>query len=366
MDVESVLMRVAVIGFFLTAELASAGYGCVFEASLPKIYVYPNENGESVWAHRYPERFLSGRNDRFAACKELLTELPDVSRTDFVRYRPEVLTQEYESWGSPLVQGVSSCFISGEYVYFGLEVYHGEGVRELGGLGRYNRTQKSWEFRRAHGFATDSITDLVVDGEIVWLLSEYETEGTTQPSGGLIRYDWSSDDLITLPNMARVSEPGPCQARFNGLGRVRDELWVGGDLGLSKLDLNTGVWSHHVSRQLGDPLEQITCRTLLQELAASLPDVWNEKDGACDLEGGSERGMLFTMLLEHRLPLFNLLSEPERKAVVMNSRYGALYDYRVAQGWFTEAEMAEREADRQARAKLSQLPALRKPEADGQ
>src|SRR3990167_2382096 len=143
MEIDLILNRVIAITLCAVSELSAAGYGCELEHSPPHSYVYPNENGESVWAHRFPERFKYGRSDRFAVCKRLLPPLPEVTRADFERFRPELLTKDYEDWGSPLSQGVRSCAISGDYIYFGLAVYHGEGARELGGLGRFNRVQQS-------------------------------------------------------------------------------------------------------------------------------------------------------------------------------------------------------------------------------
>lgn len=360
MEKTETFKNIAPLLLALASGTVSAGYGCMLENALPQTYVYPNENGENVWSHGHSERFRYG-NDEFARCRKLLPPLPEVERGMFEQYRPDLLAGNYDDQQDPLSQDVRSCFVAGDYVYVGLEVYHGEFVRELGGLGRFDLKNKEWEIRRGHGFVENSITDLSVDGENVWLLLEYETEGTTRPAAGFLHYNWATDTVTVFPQASQKPEPAPCQLRFNGLGRVGSELWVGGDLGLSKLDLRTGTWSHHISREVGEPMNAISCGDLLKELFSSLPAEQSPDDGACDLDGVSAREQFFSMLFEYRQSLFNLLPEAMRIALFMKSTYGPLYEYRMQRGWLTDAEKAEREQRRLEQKKVFSLPELAEP-----
>lgn len=141
--------------------------------------------------------------------------------------------------GHTVEESPESCVERQGYVFFGLGFYEGEGVDGIGGIGRYDTTTGEIEVRRPTWLRDKSVAHISDDGRFLWfsVWQQYEKD---QAYWGLHRYDWSTDIL----ERTGTTSSSPCGTRVAGVRRVRDELVVATDFGVSLLDLVRGEWSH--------------------------------------------------------------------------------------------------------------------------
>jgi len=286
---------------------AFGGYGCPrLEAGLPQVYLYMK--GEKLqWT-------TDGRGHRWdpdpRQCDEHLFTLPKPSAKTVARWRPELVT-EAEVTGAaidpdsePLSYAPAGCVKVGTDVFFGLYVYHGEGSRFLGGIGRYDTVKGTFEFKHRGELAALSVMAMVPDRDFYWIGTESDGEGTAEPGIPLSRYRWSDNSLTILSEQTGA----PCALRLHGLARSGNSLWVASDLGLAITELPRLHWHYYVPSADGKSLVETTCEQVIQKAVRSLPDKFqSETDGACDLDGSTPRDQFVNLVRRYRPDLTKFL-----------------------------------------------------------
>lgn len=164
-------------------------------------------------------------------------------------------------------QKIGACVQHGDYVYFGIEFYQGEGTSGIGGIGRYNLKTKEMDIRRPKVLRHTSVNHILYDGKDLWFgtVGHYECTGTP-PTKGLIRYEWDSRKTHRVR--------GLCGFVVHGLMADEDALWMATDFGISRLARGRagwGRWNHFVSDLTTDSgMRQTTCEALYTEMLANL------------------------------------------------------------------------------------------------
>lgn len=148
--------------------------------------------------------------------------------------------------GEEIEQSVSACVEQGQYVYFGIGFYRGEGSDGVGGIGRYDRSTGKMEIRRPPRLLETSVTHLAHDGKYLWIGTgnQYECIGRV-PTEGLLRYDW---DRGTIERWRDPPTDTMCGLMVRGM-LVRDgKLIVATDVGLAIRESGGEYpeWHHYV------------------------------------------------------------------------------------------------------------------------
>lgn len=105
----------------------------------------------------------------------------------------------------------------------------------------------------------------VDDGTTRWVGAS-ERRGCGLRPLGLIRYDWTRDTA----HVFRGTDAGPCGFRVQALLLRGDTLWVGTDLGVSRLRVASedwDEWTHYAVATDGEALEETACGSLLAQVA---------------------------------------------------------------------------------------------------
>ena len=138
------------------------------------------------------------------------------------------------------------CAESGPFVYGGLSFYDGEGITGTGGLLRFNRDTHKIELRRLPLLKDVSINSIAADGDVVWFGTTRNEECVGQPFvHGLVRYDWKTGAIKTYEGR----DDGPLGFIISAIALRDHSLWAQTELGLSRLDLDTGTWHHFDSKR---------------------------------------------------------------------------------------------------------------------
>lgn len=172
-------------------------------------------------------------------------------------------------------QDYGACARRDGSIWFGISYYEGEGSTGTGGIGRYDQKTGRTEIRRPEVFRGSSITQLIYDGEYLWLgtAGNYECTGTP-PTLGLVRYDWKTGRALTFLD----GDDGPCGLLVNGFVQLGDDLWIATDLGLSNWNRKTSKWRNYVPDPSASlPMRETSCPDLYRHLIGTLPrSGWNE------------------------------------------------------------------------------------------
>ena len=114
------------------------------------------------------------------------------------------------------------------------------------------------EVRRPPLLADAHVDAAAAHGGTLWLGLSAERGGETVPLG-LVRYDWDRDAARAF----RGADTGPCGFFIREVSVVDGTLWVGTDLGVSRLALAAewDEWTHFAAT--GDAIEETACATLL-------------------------------------------------------------------------------------------------------
>ncbi len=165
-------------------------------------------------------------------------------------------------------QKIGACVQHGDYVYFGIEFYQGEGTSGIGGIGRYNLKTKEMDIRRPKVLTHTSVNHILHDGKDLWFgtVGHYECIGTP-PTKGLIRYEWDSQKVRRIYR-------GPCGFVVHGLMADDKALWVATDFGISRLARGRAGWGrwHHFVPDLTTEsgMRKTTCDALYTEMLDTL------------------------------------------------------------------------------------------------
>lgn len=192
------------------------------------------------------------------ACREVIAGLPDA-----------VLS-------GPLRQRVSACVEHGGAIYFGLHAYQGEGVAQLGGLGRYDLAAGTLELRHLVALADKAVSHLLHDGEQLWVITRSQQECVGPQAGGdPFRYHWEYD---------LVQPEEVCGLLVYDALLAGDDIWLATDLGVSQIRRERqGDYrgrprfrersTHFVPRRgKGVEMEAVACRPLYRELLATVTE----------------------------------------------------------------------------------------------
>lgn len=217
------------------------------------------------WEHE--ESSACGKDRDFACLpkkQEEQTAIPPITlpREEAVALRPSLQQAEQ------IEQQVYAWTRYGEFIWFGIGFYGGEGVSGVGGIGRYHPKTQQMEIRRPQALRDVSTSHLAHDGETLWLGTAGYYEGPDGYGHGLVQYDWSADRLTTFEG----TDEGPCGFMVNDLLLEQNYLWVATDLGLSRWDRKSRTWAHYVpdpERSL--PMRTVTCPELYASLLKVLP-----------------------------------------------------------------------------------------------
>ncbi|HEY5292464.1 MAG TPA: tetratricopeptide repeat protein [Burkholderiales bacterium] len=172
-------------------------------------------------------------------------------------------------------QDYGACALRDGTTWFGISYYEGEGSTGIGGIGRHDPKTGKTEIRRPEILRRSSITQLLYDGEYLWLgtAGNYECAGTP-PTLGLVRYHWKTGRILTFLG----GNGGPCGLLVNGFVQLGDDLWVATDLGLSSWNRKTSKWKNYVpDPSASPPMRETSCPDLYRQLTDTLPrSGWNE------------------------------------------------------------------------------------------
>jgi hypothetical protein len=165
-------------------------------------------------------------------------------------------------------EGPSSCTITTESVWFGINFYQGEGAYGEGGLCHYNRKSNIVEVRRIPKLRNNPIHKVVWDGKNIWAATTYNLECGNPPALGLVKYDWDNRKLTIFKD----TETGPCGFIVNDLLWSDGSLWVATDIGLSRWNAKENKWTHYLP-DLKPPytVRKCRCDTLYKSILNSLP-----------------------------------------------------------------------------------------------
>jgi len=194
----------------------------------------------NIWKN--PGERKSGRCDSLQKrkCPIKMTDWPKALPTEFCKG-----TRNYKSCLEYAHNGeeASSCVITKDSVWFGINFYEGEGYFGYGGLGRYDRKTDVVDVRRLPALKEYAIHQVAWDGRNIWAATtnNYECTGH-EPALGLIKYDWEKDTLTTYKD----TETGPCGFIINELLWSQGSLWVATDVGVSRWDAGQDKWIHYL------------------------------------------------------------------------------------------------------------------------
>lgn len=150
----------------------------------------------------------------------------------FFPFKPAGLTSE-----------ACGCVEEGDFVWFGICHYDGEGFGGIGGVGRYNKRTRRVEIRKPRALIPWSVAPILREGNNLWVGTLGVHECLGHPPGiGLVRYDWKTGETEVFSG----DRPGPIGFLILDLLLDGHDLWVATDLGLSRLDLRTLQWRHFV------------------------------------------------------------------------------------------------------------------------
>ena len=136
----------------------------------------------------------------------------------------------------------SSCTITKESVWFGINFYQGEGSYGYGGLGHYNRKSNIVEVRRIPKLRYNPIHKIVWDGKNIWAATTYNLECGNPPALGLVKYDWGNRKLTIF----KGKDAGPCGFIINDLLWSDGSIWVATNIGLSRWNAKENKWTHYL------------------------------------------------------------------------------------------------------------------------
>lgn len=124
---------------------------------------------------------------------------------------------------------LSACVEDGDFVYFGLSSYRGEGRSGVGGIGRYHRQTGEMELRHPAELHEINVTHLTYDGHFLWIgtANQFECMGQV-PEKGLLHYEWATDTMINWDTSS-----GMCGFTIRGLLLSGEQLVVASDTGIS-------------------------------------------------------------------------------------------------------------------------------------
>lgn len=194
-------------------------------------------------------------------CPEKLGRaFPRLTADELHRLRPETsYAPDVEQ------QGPSACVDHGGFTWFGISFYDSEGVTGVGGIGRFEPRTGNVEIHRPRLLLASSSTALAHDGRWLWLKTFRIGEGYSEPTHGLVRYDWARDELVQEID-------GPCGFSMVGAVVLDGALWVAHDAGLSRRDAR-GRWQHFVLPAGREPTAVPTgCDGVYAFARSKLPD----------------------------------------------------------------------------------------------
>ena len=189
--------------------------------------------------------------------KEIPYRPPD--RATAIRLRPHLRV------GHSVEEAPSACVTRDGRIYFGLGFYEGEGADGIGGVGMYDPATKKLQVRRPPWLRDKSVTAIAHDGKALWLGVMQEYEKSNMPHG-LARYHWATDTIEPMRG-----EDAPCGFTVGTIAVREGVLSVTTDLGLSRLDLATGKWTH-----------QRPCREVYRRLLAAKPPSFPEDESVAE------------------------------------------------------------------------------------
>ena len=194
----------------------------------------------------------------------------------------------------------SICALSADAVYFGIDYYEGEGYTGNAGFGRLDRQTGKLEIRRPYRLPGYPVFKVVWDGQNIWGATTKNLECLGHPpAAGLVRYNWVSHKVTTFTEESE----GPCGFVIDELLFKEPYLWVGTDLGISRLDTASGKWTHFLP-DLNNPamVEEGSCTEFYKKLLKVIPDDERWFD-----EGRSYRQIFEDNLKQYRPGLYREL-----------------------------------------------------------
>jgi len=265
---------------------------CYYEGEFPAaLQIEPAENGVDVVlggnAAREPgkpgpvvsfdgkrwrvneHREADATNDSSASCKEDIP-LPALPYVEAIRFR------DWAVFPDAVEQKVSVCERHGDIVFFGIEIYQGEGISGVGGVGRYDLKTGKLEVRRPILLRDSSVTAITYDGRHLWIGTGAQNECLgMRPTQGLIRYDWDTG-LI-------AREEGFCGFIVHDLRFIRGVLWAASDMGVSRRGTEEYMeaWTHWTYDPTGDePMREEGCMGLYARLLPTLSTEFRPAGGS--------------------------------------------------------------------------------------
>ncbi len=218
-----------------------------------------------------PEKsFACGKDMDFTCLPEKRVEqtaIPPITlpRKEAVALRPSLQQAEQ------IEQQVYAWTRYGEFNWFGIGFYDGEGMSGVGGIGRYHPKTQQMEIRRPQVLRDVSISHLAHDGEALWLGTVGNYEGPDGFAHGLVRYEWNTGRIETFEG----KDDGPCGFMVKDLLLDRKYLWVATDLGVSRWDREKRTWDHYVPDPgKSPPMRAVTCPEVYASLLKILPQVY--------------------------------------------------------------------------------------------